>query len=153
MYLKETVILIYIAILIMTALIDWKTKTIDDRVHVGILVLAVLHMALSAEHGIGDRLLGLIIVSVPMLVICLLFPGAFGGGDIKLMAVSGLLLGAAPVICAAVLGFMTGGVYAAGMLITGKLDRKAQFAFGPSLCIGLMIAALAGDRIVKWYLG
>lgn len=46
-----------------------------------------------SEHGLIDRLIGALIVSVPMLLLALAIPGAFGGGDIKLMAVSEHFLG------------------------------------------------------------
>lgn len=74
-------------------------------------------------------------------------------GDIKLMAVSGLFLGAAPTVCAMFIGLVTGGGYGAYMLISKKLDRKDHFAFGPFLAFGLAVAVFAGDRIAEWYLG
>ena len=68
------------------------------------------------------------------------------------MAVCGLFLGTAPVVCAAFLGIVSGGIYAAVMLASGKLGKKDQFAFGPFLALGLAVAALWGDQIAAWYL-
>lgn len=151
--LNGAVIFLYLGILVVVSLIDWDTQIIYDRFHIFIVILAVAHLWLFPQHGILDRLLGMVVISVPMLVLSLVIPGAFGGGDIKLMAASGLFLGSAPIVCAMFFGLLTGGGYAAYMLVTGKLDRKAQFAFGPFLSVGLMIAALAGDQIMSWYLG
>lgn len=103
-------------------------------------------MAVS-QHGPVDRLIGALVIAVPMLLLTLLIPGAFGGGDIKLMAVSGWFLGCAPVICAMFFGILTGGTYAGVMLATKKLGGKDHFAFGPFLAAGLMIGAVWGcDR-------
>lgn len=150
--LQGAVVFAYLGILLVVALIDQDTQLIYDRFHICILILAVAGILLFPEHTIPDRLLGAVIISVPMLVLTLLVPGAFGGGDIKLMAVSGLFLGAAPVVCAMFLGLVGGGAYAALMLVTGRLGKKDHFAFGPYLALGLAIAAFYGDRIAGWYL-
>ena len=67
----------------------------------------------------------------PMLVLSILIPGAFGGGDIKFMAVSGFLLGKEKIICSMACAVMLAGGYCLIMLKCGKLTRKDEFAFGP----------------------
>ena len=136
----------------MVALIDWDTQMIYDRFHIMILILAVFDFLLYPERGIVTRLIGALIISVPMLILALVIPGAFGGGDIKLMAVSGLLLGTASTVCAMFIGIVTGGGYAAVMLAGKKLEKKDQFAFGPFLALGLVAAVFWGDQIAAWYL-
>lgn len=150
--LRGVIVFIYLGILFVIALIDWDTQLIYDRFHVMILLLGIGSIWLFPEHGIVNRLIGALIISVPMLVLALIIPGAFGGGDIKLMAASGLLLGTASTVCAMFFGLLTGGAYGAWMLKCGKLDKKDHFAFGPFLALGLAVAALWGDRIVAWYL-
>lgn len=149
--LKGAVIFTYLGILLVVALIDQDTQIIYDRFHLMILVLAVGSMVLFPELSVGSRLLGAVIIALPMLLLTLAIPGAFGGGDIKLMAVSGLFLGAASTVCAMFLAILTGGGYAAVMLKTGKLGKKDHFAFGPFLALGLAAAALWGEQIVSWY--
>ena len=99
---RGTVMLIYFGILLVVALI--------------ILILAIANIWLVPEHGLIDRLIGALIISVPMLLLALAIPGAFGGGDIKLMAVSGAFLGTGSVVCAMFFGLLTGGAYGAFML-------------------------------------
>lgn len=149
--LKGTVVFMYLGILLVVALIDQDTQMIYDRFHILILALAVVSMFIFLEHGFLDRMLGAVIVSLPMFVLALLVAGAFGGGDIKLMAVSGFFLGTASTVVAMFLAVLTGGGYAAYMLMCGKMERKAQFAFGPFLALGLAAAAFWGDTIAKWY--
>lgn len=150
--LRGTVIFAYLGILLIVALIDWDTQMIYDRFHIFILILAIAQVVLVPEHGIVDRLIGAVIISVPMLILALVIPGAFGGGDIKLMAVSGFFLGTAPIVCAMFFGLLTGGGYGAIMLKNKKLGKKDQFAFGPFLAFGLALATFFGDQIVAWYL-
>ncbi len=150
--LQGMVVFIYLGILLVVALIDWDTQMIYDRFHILIFILAVGEYFLNPSHGIIDRLIGAVIIAVPMLLLALVIPGAFGGGDIKLMFVSGLFLGTGPIVCAMFLGLLTGGAYGAWMLARKKLDRKDVFAFGPFLAFGLMISSLYGDALVQWYL-
>ena len=142
----------YLGILLVVALIDWDTQIIYNRFHIIIAIRAAAQIFLVPEHGIGDRLIGALIVSVPMLVLALIVPGAFGGGDIKLMAASGLFLGMDAIVCAMFFGLLSGGGYAAFMLATKRLKKSDQFAFGPFLAFGLAVAALWGDQIAAWYL-
>ena len=150
--LEGAVVFCYLGILLVVALIDWDTQIIYNRFHIIIAILAAAQIFLVPEHGIGDRLLGALIVSVPMLVLALIVPGAFGGGDIKLMAASGLFLGMDAIVCAMFFGLLSGGGYAAFMLATKRLKKSDQFAFGPFLAFGLAVAALWGDQIAAWYL-
>ena len=150
--LRAASVFIFTGILTVIALIDLDTQMIYDRFNLMILVLAIANIWLFPEHGIIDRLIGLVIVSVPMLVLSLIIPGAFGGGDIKLMAVSGFFLGMAATVCGMFFGLVSGGCFALVMLKTNKLQKKDHFAFGPFLAVGLAVAAFWGDQIVAWYL-
>ncbi len=150
--LDGTVIFVYMGILMVVALIDWDTQMIYDRFQIAVLLLGLISIWLFPQHGITDRLIGAVIVSVPMLLLTILVPGAFGGGDIKLMAVSGFFLGTSSIVCAMFFGLLTGGGYAAVMLKSGRLGRKDQFAFGPFLAFGLALSVFFGDAIAGWYL-
>ena len=103
--------------------------------------------------GIKSRLLGCVIVSLPMLLLALVVPGGFGGGDIKLMFGAGFFLGARLTVVAAFLGILLGGGFGALLLAAKKADRKTRFAFGPFLCIGIAAAMFFGERLADWYIG
>lgn len=143
---------LYLGILAMAALIDWDTRVIYDRFHIGIVLLGLAALWLFPEHGLADRLIGAAAVSVPMFVLALAVSGAFGGGDIKLMAASGFLLGWRAVVFAMFVGLLLGGAYCIGMLAAGRVSRKEQIAFGPFLALGLAASLFWGDAAVGWYL-
>lgn len=142
----------YLGILAVMALIDWDTRIIYDRFHIGILLLGIAALRLFPEHGLADRMIGAVAVSLPMLVLACLIEGAFGGGDIKLMAVSGFLLGWRAILAAMFFALVSGGVYCIWMMAGKKLSRKDRFAFGPFLAAGLAAALFWGDKIAAWYL-
>lgn len=79
-------------ILLSIALIDAETQTIPDRLNFALAVCGVAGTALSPA-GWRGHIIGAVCVSVPMFLLCLAIDGAFGGGDIKLMAAAGLFLG------------------------------------------------------------
>jgi len=92
-------------------------------------------------------------VSVPLLLLTLLIPGAFGGGDIKLMAACGFFLGWKLNLIALAIGIFTGGIWGIWLLATKKKERKEHFAFGPFLCVGVVCAWFLGERLLDWYWG
>ena len=125
----------------------------------GIVILALLLVCGAAAQfvfpgpGLASRLLGCVIVSLPMLLLALVVPGGFGGGDIKLMFGAGFFLGARLTVVAAFLGILLGGGFGALLLAAKKADRKTRFAFGPFLCIGIAAAMFFGERLADWYIG
>ncbi len=74
-----------------------------------------------------------------------------GGGDIKLAALIGLVLGWPYALVAVVLAYVLGCVYALGLLIARRATMKTSIAFGPMLAIGYFVAAFYGDVIANWY--
>ena len=133
------------------ALLDWDTMEIDDRFHAAIFLCALLAVKLFPEISIPSRLIGAFCVSVPMLLLALVIPGGFGGGDIKLMFALGLYLGWKQTLLTAFFAVLGGGGYAMHLLKTGKAGRRDQFAFGPFLCAGAALALLCGEAILGWY--
>ena len=150
--LRGWIAFIYMGILTVVAFIDWNTKIIYDRFHIFIVLLGAAAIWLFPEHTLADRIIGAVIVSVPMLILALVVPGAFGGGDIKLMAASGWLLGWRAMIPAIFIGILPGGIYCIWMLARKKITRSDRIAFGPFLAIGLAAACIYGDQMLEWYL-
>ena len=76
---------------------------------------------------------------------------AIGGGDIKLMATTGLVLGAKNIIFAFILACILGSVI---HTIRMKISKKNNLlAMGPYLSAGGFIAALWGNHFWSWYMG
>lgn len=139
------------SICIIVAMIDIDTKEIFDRFHILILVLALFHIFVTSSLEIQSHIIGFFIISIPLYIIALL-TGGIGGGDIKLIAVSGLLLGFQATLVAFFIAAMLGGSVAIYLLLSKKTQMKSLIAFGPYLCIGIFIAYLYGYEIFMWYL-
>jgi len=142
--------MILTSLLIIIAAIDIDTMEILDRFQIMILMLAFINLLISPLPVI-EHLLGFFIISIPFYAIAYL-TGGIGGGDIKLIAVSGLLLGYKATIIAFFIASVLGGLVVIYLLITKQKERKSLIAFGPYLCIGIFFAYLYGNQIFYWYL-
>ncbi len=142
----------FLGILSVIAWIDWDRKMIYDQFPAMIAFLGSVALWLFPEHGLTDRLIGAVIVALPMLLLAFAVEGAFGGGDIKLMAAGRFFLGWRSILVAMLIGLVTGAAYCVSMLWRGRMARKDSFAFGPFLAIGLTTALFWGDMLAGWYL-
>lgn len=140
----------FFIILAAAAFMDITTMKIGNGCHIAVLILTAVSCIAAPETPVLPRLLGMISVSVPMLILAIVVPGAFGGGDIKLMAVCGLFLGWEITLVSAVLAVFAGAGYGTGLLFAGKADRKTQIAFGPFLCGGMAAGVLFGRQILLY---
>lgn len=129
---------VYLMILCRIAYADWKYQIIEPWTHIGILTLACMEMLFRVGVSVQERCLGAVVIAVPMLVVTVLLKGGFGGGDIKLMAVSGFLNGVKVITYAGMLGIILSGIYVSMMLAAGKMGRKDRFALGPFLVMGIV---------------
>ena len=135
---ESGITVVYLMILCRIAYADWKYQIIEPWTHIGILTLACMEMLFRVGVSVQERCLGAVVIAVPMLVLTVLLKGGFGGGDIKLMAVSGFLNGVKVITYAGMLGIILSGIYVSMMLAAGKMGRKDSFALGPFLVMGII---------------
>jgi prepilin peptidase CpaA len=110
--------------------------------------------------GLGNSLLGGLIGFVAFLPFFL--KGGMGGGDIKLMAAFGAILGREQIILAAILAAISGGLMAVLYLLGRKVwrgvkgkslepaatpDLKAYIPYAPAISIGVFLSFLSEDEI------
>lgn len=142
---------LFTSILIVISFIDAAIMEIPAGCNILVVGLGIFQLIFNRSQWL-NYVIGAVCVSGLLLVLYLITRGkGIGGGDIKFMAASGLLLGAVR-IC---IGFFLGCVLATVIhLIRMKLSHADhKLAFGPYLSIGMWIAMLYGEPIMNWYLG
>ncbi len=77
---------------------------------------------------------------------------AMGGGDIKMMAMVGGLLGWKAVILTTFLGSLIGSVAGVTLMILKGREAGSRIPFGPYLALGALASLLWGQEILEWYL-
>ena len=75
-----------------------------------------------------------------------------GGGDIKLLAALGVLLGWKLTLDGLLLGFFLGALVAIMLLLLRRLNRKSHLPFGPFICAGcLLVVFIEKLRFLAWF--
>lgn len=134
------------------SLIDWDTQEIPDGFQIFILIIAAAWnlWALYAGYGIWlDNLIGFFAASVILLILGLVSRGGMGGGDVKLMAVCGLLIGWRGILIALGLGSVIGSAVMLPVYIINKKDRRETLPFGPFLSAGVFLAICFEEPILR----
>lgn len=135
--------------LLTLSVIDFRTFEIPLEINLFILTLGLIRVALDYKNFL-NYLIGFLSVSGFLYILFLITKGrGIGGGDIKLMAVSGLLLGWKLNIIAFALGCIIGSIIHIIRMKVTKTDHV--LALGPYLSIGIMIATLWGNDLLQWY--
>lgn len=121
---------------------DWKRKRIPDKLVVYVLLAGMPGLYIFPEIDLLQRCVGVFAVSTPLLLIAVMVSGAIGGGDVKLMAAGGFLLGIYNIWRAFIMGILIAGIFVSYQLMTGKMNRKTEIALGPFLCLGMFLVLL-----------
>jgi len=139
-------------ILLAIALIDYDTSEIPDSLIITLVPFALISLWFLPNVTLLSHAIGLVAIALPMLLLSLAIPGAFGGGDIKLMAVCGLLLGWQFSLIAFFIALLIGGSIAIFFMLSGKRKRGDYMVFGPALCTGVALSLYFGNEILDLYL-
>ena len=138
------------SVLLVLGIIDERTFEIPLGCNILIGILGMIHLLLDLTHWL-DYVMGMCIVSGLFLIAYYATrKKGIGGGDIKLMAAAGLLLGWQKILLALFIGSVLGVVIHFTLMKFKGKDRV--LAFGPYLAVGIFIAMLYGDQILFWYL-
>jgi leader peptidase (prepilin peptidase)/N-methyltransferase len=137
--------------------IDLDFRIIPDGITLPGMVAALGIAFLPTGIGIVNALLGLLVGGGALYLIALLGDWLFkkesmGGGDIKMAAMLGAFLGWQKVV----LIFMSSAVIAllvsiVLMSFSARLRRERTVPFGPFLSAAALLAIIAGDRIIDFY--
>ncbi len=135
--LTQIVDIVVIFLVGIAAAVDIKKQIIPDSINGLIFALAILRVIIGDNLALNERILGFFSVSLFMIIINLIIKDAFGGGDIKLMAVLGAYYGVRIVVLSAIYGILLSGICGIILLITNVKNLKDSFALGPFLVVGI----------------
>lgn len=145
-------------ILIVMTFIDLDHQIIPD----GLVLTGFIGGAVFLLAGLTvpwqDALLGLLAGGGSFFLVALISEWilkreGMGGGDIKLMAMIGLILGWRMTLIAILLSVYAGGLIGGALLLFKIKKRGEAIPFGPFIALGTLLAALYGTQLLFWYLG
>jgi len=145
--------------LVVITFIDLDFQIIPDVITLpGIFIGIVAGSLLMPDPFIRNSLLGFKASVIGLLAggglfyaIAVLSRGGMGGGDIKMMAMVGALMGWKSVLLTIFLGSLTGAVFGIFLMISKGKGRKTKIPFGPFLALGTVITLFYGQEIFSWY--
>lgn len=158
-------LLVYMALvglLIVISAIDFKTMEIPNGLIIAGFVVGAIQLIVTVFTGIFGNwtsyVIGLFAGGLPLLLIALiagilLKREAMGGGDVKLMAFCGFIIGWKLVIPAYLIGIIAGAVISVILMALGRKKRGDEIPFGPFLSLGVVLSVFFGDALIDWYLG
>jgi leader peptidase (prepilin peptidase)/N-methyltransferase len=76
-----------------------------------------------------------------------------GMGDVKMLAMIGAFLGWPLMLVTLVLASLAGSLVGVALIVSGRGDMKLALPFGTFLAAGALVAAVAGEPLLAWYLG
>jgi len=136
--------------LLALSVIDFRTYEIPVGFNYFILALGLIRVATDWKNW-AAYVIGFLAVSACLYLLYIVSDGrAIGGGDVKLMATCGLLIGWKLIILAFLLGCILGSViHVIRMRVT---NESHVLAMGPYLSMGVALAALYGEAFLQWYI-
>ena len=141
-----------IPLLIIITVSDLKYMLIPDKillVFAGIFLVERVFIPLTPWW---DSLLGAVIGFSLLLVIAVVSKGGMGGGDIKLFAVLGLVVGTKTVLLAFFLATFYGALFGLVGMLLNIVKKRKPIPFGPFIALGTLTAYYFYEDIIQWYL-
>ncbi|WP_350352019.1 A24 family peptidase [Microbacterium sp. A8/3-1] len=132
--------------------IDIRTHRLPNRIVLptlaSLILLVVIDAVVSAQSAPMIRaLLGLLVLAGFYALLRLISRSGMGGGDVKLAAVIGLVLGWhgwQQLAIGAASAFVLGSLFALALMLLRRADGATRIAFGPWMIAGALLGILVG---------
>lgn len=126
---------------------DLDQRLLPDLLTLPVIPVALVYAVSGANPLVGSELLPAIIaaVAIPAVLFLPSIPfgaGAFGLGDVKLLAGVGLLLGGSRALSAVVVALLVSGIVLGSLLAARRIGRRTYVPFGPFFIVGAVWAVL-----------
>ena len=121
---------------------------IYDALFSAFIIILSIPLFFTAKDVVWwHRLVGAVVISVPLYVIALV-TGGIGGGDIKLYFALGLVLGLYPTLVSAFIAIVSAGLIGGVLLLTKKVRKGYELPLGPFIALGAVVTVFAGTPII-----
>jgi leader peptidase (prepilin peptidase)/N-methyltransferase len=137
----------WVATLIVGLATDLDQRLLPNELTLPVIPLALLFALSGRNPLVGDEIVPAIVaaVAIPAVLYLPSIPfgaGAFGIGDVKLLAGSGLMLGLFRAVSGVFAGLMVTGVVLLVLLAARRVGRRSYVPFGPFLILGALYGLL-----------
>ena len=126
---------------------DLDQRLLPDVLTLPVIPVALVYAVSGANPLVADGWIGAVLagIAIPAVLYLPSIPfgaGAFGMGDVKLLAGTGLMLGLTRAVGGVLGGLLFAGVVLVVLLAARRIGRRSYVPFGPFLIIGALWAVL-----------
>ena len=151
--LEWVLMLIFVSILYLISIIDMQVQIIPNGCLLVAIVARVIYYFCTEDYSFGSffaLLANGLLISLPLFILVLIMEKvlkkeAMGGGDIKLLFVTGMYIGWENNLLALFFACIMGILY--GVVKIRSEKKLGTFPFGPFIAMGTMISMLIGDGL------
>ncbi|MCM3116747.1 prepilin peptidase [Neobacillus sp. MER 74] len=131
---------------------DIHYMLIPDKILIWFAGIFLLERILWPLNPWWDSLLGAVTGFILLLLIAVVSKGGMGGGDVKLYALIGLVLGIKLVLLSFFLSTLFGAVIGGLALLLKIVNRRQPIPFGPFIAAGTLTAYYWGTDLINLYI-
>lgn len=152
-------LMLLVFLFIIMAAIDQETHDIYNvtlwlfaAIALFIAIYRIVAFDSNIANHIGGAALGFgFFGAIKLIAKLVLKKDALGSGDIYLVGIGGLIVGAFPLLMAIIIATLLGSVIEVIKIKTAKTEREAEIAFGPYLLLGIGFMAIYGETFMNFY--
>lgn len=146
--------------MVVITFIDLEFQLIPDAITLSGIPLGLIAGSLilidpfsrASTLGFNNSFTGLVSGGGLFYLIAVLSRGGMGGGDIKMMAMTGAFLGWKAVLLTTFSASLIGSIAGIILIVFKGKGRKTKIPFGPFLAAGALITLFFGQEILRFYL-
>ncbi|WP_062104552.1 prepilin peptidase [Bacillus niameyensis] len=141
-----------ISLLVIISISDIVYMLIPNKILLFFTAFFLIERIIQPLNPWWDSLVGSLVAFILLMAIAVISKGGMGGGDVKLYAVLGFVLGTKLVLLSFFIANLIGAIIGLLGIAVGIFTRKKPIPFGPFIAIGALIAYFFHESIFSWYL-
>lgn len=155
---SAVVAMLFLSAMVVVTFIDMEHRIIPDGITLPGIPICFAAGTLVLGTGYINSLLGILaggglLYGVGVLGGIVLGKDGMGGGDIKLMAMAGALIGWKLVLVSIFIGAALGSFVGVPLILLKVMKRDTMIPFGPFLAVGSAVSLFFGEEMLYWYWG
>jgi len=144
---------VFLSYLVLIFVYDLRHMLIIDRFTIPAMIFAIIINLWLGTVPAWSVLVGGLVLAGFFWIQFLLSKGTWvGGGDIRMGALMGFMLGLEHGLVALFIAYVLGAIVGLMMMVTGRATRKTPVPFGTFLSVSTVLVLFAGKQILDWYL-
>ncbi len=150
--------LIFAWSLIVVSMIDLDLMILPDVFTLSGILIGLFGASLNPERSFQSAFLGVLLGGGFLYAIAYIYlvvrkQEGMGGGDIKLLAWIGAVLGWTSIPFVILVSSILGSFVGLGLALRSRAGLKSVIPFGPYLALAALLFILGGEAIGLWYIG